>query len=130
MVHLDSVFNNNGKTKCLEVINEGRVGGFLSSDGSGIKEVSVFETIQTIQQLLIACNGRLRGGVVIGKEGGSALATLLQSPRSILSRLTFNPNAHLQRSSRAQEAFSVDLLSILMLRLMMKGQDNLQTVSK
>ena len=84
-------------------------GGFLSSDGSGIKEVSVFETIQTIQQLLIACNGRLRGGVVIGREGGSALATLLQSPRSILSRLTFNPNAAIDDEGARQFANGLEV---------------------
>ena len=98
-------FNNNGKSKCLEVINEGRVWGF-----SEIQMAAALQRFRSLKQFKLSSNCsspatgdvinalighagleelELSGGVVIGREGGSALATLLQSPRSILSRLTF-----------------------------------------
>jgi hypothetical protein len=90
------------------VIKDGRVWGF-----SEIVMVAALQRFRSLKQFKLSNNCsspasgdiinalighadleelELSGGVVIGREGGSALATLLQSPRSILSRLTFNPN--------------------------------------
>ena len=122
-------FNNNGKTKCLEVINKGRVWGF-----SEIQMVAALKRFRSLKQFklynncsspatgdvinaLIGHAGleelELRGGVMIGREGGSALATLLQSPRSILSRLTFNPDVAIDDEGARQFANGLEVNATL-----------------
>lgn len=118
--------NNNGKTKCLEVINEGRVWGF-----SEIQMVAALKRFRSLKQFKLSnnCSSHatgdvinalighaglgLGGGVVIGREGGSALATLLQSPRSILSRFNFNPNAAIDDEGARQFAIGLEVNATL-----------------